>query len=246
MCSGSIWVPRLTGGAIRVTQLPAASPLASFYIPLNSRFDVYSGGPCAANGAPPDYNIKAYEYDRDNFVRWMNPIKGNRAALTVTSRGKRETAADLPTPPASAGQYGPLWAFAKAARAPTPLDAPEPANGYPTFSTTDWPTLNKSGPTASGYPTATATPYLSTSSTSGNYAGPSAAHLEISTLQRRVLNVPLLSCFPSAPSGANISAAVVGIGKFFMTVPATEDSLIAEFAGLLPERNLSGQVELYP
>jgi hypothetical protein len=31
-----------------------------------------------------------------------------------------------------------------------------------------------------------------------------------------------------------------------MTVPATPDRLIAEFAGLLPESALAGQVELFP
>jgi hypothetical protein len=246
MCSGSVWVPRLTGGAIRVTTLPAASPLASLDTALNSRFDMYGGSPCAVYGAPPDYNIKAYEYDTANSVRWMNPSTGRRAAATVTSASRRETAADRSTPPASPGDYGPLWVYAKAAKAPTPLDAPEPAGGYTTFATTDWPALYKSGPTASGYPTATATPYLSTSTLSGNYLGPRASHLEISTLHRRVLNVPLLSCSPSAPSGANVDAQVVGIGKFFMTVPATKNSLIAEFAGLIPEQALSGQVELYP
>lgn len=246
MCSGSVWVPRLTGGTIRVTSLPSAAPLASLSTPLNSRFDIYGSGPCAANGAPPDYNIQAYEYDKNNAVKWMNPTKGSRAALTVTSRGKRETAADLLTAPASAGDYGPLWAFAKAAKAPTPLDAPEPANGYATFGTSDWPTLYKSGPTAPGYPSATATPYLSTSTSSGNYASPGADRLDISTLNRRVLNIPLLSCSPAAPSGTNTSATVVAIGKFFMTVPATDSSLIAEFAGLIPEQALSGQVELYP
>lgn len=246
MCSGSVWVPRLTGGSIRVSKLPSTHPLASLDTPLNSRFDIYGSGPCAANGAPPDYNIKQYEYDKSGSVKWMSPGSGSRAAATVTSRGKRETAADLPAAPSTAGDYGPLWAFAKAAKAPTPLDAPEPASGYSTFSPSDWPTLYKSGPTGSSYPTATATPYLSTSTTSGNYSSPSAAHLEISTLQRRVLNVPLLSCSPSAPSGTNVNATVVAIAKFFMTVQATQDSLIAEFAGLTPESALSGQVELYP
>jgi hypothetical protein len=31
-----------------------------------------------------------------------------------------------------------------------------------------------------------------------------------------------------------------------MTVPATKDKLIAEFAGVLPEKSLSGPVELFP
>lgn len=246
MCSGSMWVPRLTGGFIQVSKLPSTAPLASLDIPLNSRFDSYGNGPCAPTGAPPDYNVKAYEYDKDGTVKWMSPTKGARAALTVTSNSKRETVADLSTPPASPGDYGPLWAFAKAAKAPSPLDAPEPSSGYTTFSPSDWPTLYKSGPTAPGYPTATANPYLSTSTTSGNYVAPKNENLEISTLQRRVLNVPLLSCSPSAPSGTNVNATVVAIGKFFMTVPATQESLIGEFAGLVPEQSISGQVELYP
>lgn len=246
MCSGSMWVPRLTGGAILVSKLPSTAPLASLDTPLNSRFDIYASGPCAATGAPPDYNVKAYEYDKDNSVKWMNPAKGARAALTVAANGKRQTVADLSTPPASTGDYGPLWAFAKAAKAPSPLDTPEPSSGFSTFSTADWATLYKSGPTASNYPTATATPYLSTSTTSGNYVAPGNSNLDISTLQRRVLNIPLLSCSPGAPSGTNTPATVLAIGKFFMTVPATEESLIAEFAGLAPEQSVSGQVELYP
>jgi hypothetical protein len=246
MCSGSMWVPRITGGFVQVSRLPSTAPLASLHIPLNSRFDIYGGGPCAATGAPPDYNVKAYEYDKEGSVKWMSPTVGARAALTVTSNGKRQTAADLLTPAESPGNYGPLWAFTKAAKAPSSLDAPEPSGGYTTFSTADWPTLYKSGPTAPGYPTATASPYLSTSTTSGNYVAPKNDNLEISTLQRRVLNIPLLSCSPSTPSGTNVNATVIAIGKFFMTVPATQDSLIGEFAGLVPAQSISGQVELYP
>jgi hypothetical protein len=245
MCSGSVWVPRLTGGKIRVSTLPSTHPLATLDTPLNSRFDIY-GGPCAANGAPPDYNVKQYEYNIAGSVKWMSPSTGSRAAATVASGSKRVTAADLSTPPSSPGEYGPLWIFARAAKAPDPLDTPEPSGGYPTFSTSDWPTLYKIGPTASSYPTAPATPYLSTSTSSGNYVSPSAANLEISTMERRVLNVPLLSCSPSAPSGSNVEATVVAIARFFMTVPATQDRLIAEFAGLTPEQAISGQVELYP
>jgi Flp pilus assembly protein TadG len=244
MCAGTMWVPRVMGGKIRVSELPLTSPLASMYAQLNSRFDVYGTGPCDPSGAPPDYNIKEYAYDQDGVVRWMSPTKGTRAAATTTANSKLETVADVSTVPASPGDYGPLWAYAKAAKAPDPLDSPEPDTGYPTFSTTDWPTLYKSGPTVSSYPSST--PHNSTSTTAGHYSAPKTANLEISTLGRRVLNIPLLSCSPASPSGSNVQADVLAIGKFFMTVQATSDKLIAEFAGVLPEKSLSGQVELFP
>lgn len=194
---------------------------------------------------PPDYNVKAFDYTQSGGAPWMVPATGSAAAATTTSRNKLETIADLPTPPAgtTAGSYGPLWTFAKAAKYPSyaALETPEPASGYATFSTSDWANLYKSGPSASGYPSS-ATPYSATSGS--NYKAPRAANLDISTLQRRVLNVPLLSCLVTA--GANVPATVLGIGKFFMTVPATATTLIAEFAGVLQEQSISSQVELYP
>jgi hypothetical protein len=57
------------------------------------------------------------------------------------------------------------------------------------------------------------------------------------------LNVPLLSC-PVA-GGSNVSATVLAIGKFFMTVPATSTTIHAEFAGVVPEQSLGGPVELF-
>jgi hypothetical protein len=58
-----------------------------------------------------------------------------------------------------------------------------------------------------------------------------------------VLNVPLLDCPVAA--GADAQAAVLAIGKFFMTVPATATSINAEFAGIASGDALSGSVELY-
>lgn len=245
MCTGAMWVPRLSGGAVRVSPLPSASPLADLYLQLNTRFDDFSSQQCDAYGAPPDYNVKSYAYGTSGGAPWMQPGTGSAAALTTTSRSKLETIADLPAPPAgtTAGSYGPLWTFAKAARYPSyvSLGTPEPATGYATFSTGDWANLYKLGPTASGYPS-TGTPYAAMSGS--NYKAPGSANLEVSTSQRRVLNVPLLSCPVAA--GSNVPATVLGIGKFFMTVPATADALIAEFAGALSEQSISSQVELYP
>jgi hypothetical protein len=248
MCSGTMWVPRLMGGTIRVTELPSTSPLGSYYRALNSRLDIYAGGPCHPNGAPPDINVKQYTYDVANVVKWMTPVSGKAAAATTTERGKLETIADLPTPPASMdpGDYGPLWAYAKAAKAPSPLDTAEPAGGFAVFSASDWPTLYKFGPTGGSYPTSPPTPYQSGSSGSGYFQSPTAANKPIAMRYRRVLNIPLLSCTAPAPSGANANATVLSVAKFFMTVPATQDSLIAEFGGLASEQSQAGQVELYP
>lgn len=245
VCTGTMWVPRVTGGRISVSQLPTASPLADFFLPLNSRFDRYTGGPCDPSGAPPDYNIRSFAYDQANTVRWMSPGIGSPAATPVPKPTRLETVADLATPTGPASAYGPLWAYAKAVKAPNPPSAPEPSRGYTEFTTADWPMLYKIGPTAPGYPTTTSTPYLATSNVNGNYLAARAANVDISTYHRRVLNIPLLACSPS-PTGANAPATVEGIGKFFMTVPATSDALIAEFAGLASEESLVRKVELFP
>jgi hypothetical protein len=249
MCNGTMWVPRVTGGTIRVTPLPNTFPLTSLYSALNSRFDQYVTSPCAPIGGPPDGNIKEYAYDVANSVKFMSPNTGKASALKTTARGKLETVADLPddypTPPSSKGDYGPLWAYAKAVKAPVPLNSPEPSGGFAPFLATDWEALYKQGPSASGYPSPPSTPYQAISGTN-NYKSPSAANKPMSARHRRVLNIPLLSCQPSAPSGTNSPATVLAIGKFFMTVAATQDTLIAEFSGLSPAESISGEVELYP
>lgn len=245
VCSGSMWVQRVTGGQIRVSELPSSAPLGSLRAALNTRFDQYAGTACLPNGAPPDINIKSYAYDTSGAVRWMNPGTGSRAAEPAVAQAKLETVADLSTPPSSPGAYGPLWAFAKAAKAPSPVNASEPASGYPTFATSDWQNLYKFGPTASGYPGSPPTPYQSGLTGSGNYVAPGPANRPLAVPRRRVLNIPLLSCSP-APAGANAQATVAGIGRFFMTIPATDESLVAEFAGIVPEQSLSGRVELFP
>lgn len=246
VCTGTMWVTKLSGGFVRVSSLPTSSPLLGVYAQLNSRFDDFNGAVCNANGAPPDYNIKAFGYDKVGGVAWMVPAKGNLAAAPATSRSKLETIADLPAPPSgtTAGSYGPVWAYARAVKYASYVASGkvEPLAGYDTFLPTDWPKLYPSGPSATGYKDAPWTPYQATSS--AYYSPPRNDNLEASTLQRRVLNVPLLSC--PLGTGANLQATVKGIGKFFMTVPATKDSLVAEFAGTLPEQQLTSEVEILP
>lgn len=251
MCNGTMWVPWLTEGEIRVSELPSPSPLASLYFPLNSRFNKYSNGSCESSVSPPDANIKEYAYDQANGVKWMTPDTGKPAALTTKVRGRLETVADLPddypSAPESKGDYGPLWAYARAVKAPSPIDGPEPSGGYSPFDTSAWGNLYKSGPsTKSNYPALPTTPYQASTTTNGFYLAPSVTSGTVAARQRRVLNIPLLSCSPAAPSGTNAKATVLAIAKFFMTTPATEESLIAEFSGLVAEQSLTGEVRLYP
>ncbi len=254
-CTGTLWIPRVSGGAIRVTSMDASSPLANIYRQLNSRLDDYTGGLCSPSSAPPDNNIKPYPYDTAGGAPWMLPSTGSRSAMSTTERGKLETVADIPPPGSTlgglnAGSYGPVWSFAKAVKfsSYTQLGVPEPSAGYATFSTSDWAKLYKAGMSASNYPSGQqGTPYNPPVGSSGasTSAAPSTAHKDFITPLRRVLNVPLLSC-QTVPSGSNVTATVKGIGKFFMTVPATKDSLVAEFAGTTSEEMLAGPAELYP
>lgn len=255
VCTGTMWIPGLMGGAIHVSTLPPTAPLAALYTQLNSRFDDYNGGLCSVNSAPPDANIKAFQYNVAGGAPWMVPVPpGTRAATSTTERSRLETVADIPPPGSTlsgvgASSYGPLWSYAKAVKYASYQQAgvPEPAGGYTTFGSADWGKLYRAGLSAAGgYQTGRATPYNPIGVISpATLAWPEAERSEFATPSRRVLNVPLLAC-STVPSGANVPATVQGIGKFFMTVPATQEALIAEFAGSLSDQQLTGPVELYP
>ncbi|MTW02714.1 pilus assembly protein TadE [Duganella ginsengisoli] len=238
VCAGVLAMPRITGGTITVSR---PFPLASLYHELNSRFDQYTGSTCAPDGAPPDRNIKSYVY---TGINWMSATPGGQSAQSTSSAGKLWTIADpLPAPAGNtAAIYGPLWANARAVPFSSyTAGASEPATGYTPFATSTWSTLYKPGlPSANAsYPGGTSTPYKATAGT--NFLAPSVPH-QPGVANRRILNVPLLSC-PVA-GGTTVAASVIGIGKFFMTVPATATSLYAEFAGAAEEQMLGSQVEL--
>lgn len=255
-CTGTMWMANLTGSTIHVTSMSSASPLQSIYVQLNSRLDDYTGNLCSPNSAPPDTNIMPYPNDVKNGAPWMIPTPGSRAAVTTTERNKLETVADIPPPGSTlpgltAASYGPLWAFAKAVKYVSYQQSgvPEPAGGYTPFSTADWSKLYRSGVSAaSSYPVAQqSTPYNPVGATNpATIASPAAARRNFATQYSRVLYIPLLSCANGVPSGADVTATVAGIGKFFMTVPATPNTLIAEFAGAVQEKQLTGDVELFP
>lgn len=246
VCTGTLAIPPVklatpskSGGTITVEP---GFPLSSVWNQLNSRFGTYTS-PCTSTNAPPDTNVKAYAYL--TALTWMNDVPTKQSAEPRTTATALMTLPDLQPAdiPADtkASMYGPLWLYAKPAQfSAYKPGVPEPATSYATFGTTDWPTLYPKGTpkikAGSSYPTST--PYSSSAqsqSPSGGVKG---------VANRRILNIPLLRCPVS--SGSPVAAEVLAIGKFFMTVPATNTELYAEFAGLAQPPSLVGRVELYP
>jgi Flp pilus assembly protein TadG len=238
VCTGTLAMPRVTGGPITVE---AGFPLASLYAQFNSRFGSYAG-PCKSDTAPPDVNVKEFQYATE--LKWMATTPNGQTPEPTTSDNKLHTVLDLQPADVPGGlgaeSYGPLWVYAKAAR----YLASEPATGdYPSYSAnnTDWaalyPPAKPKLSTSFTYPTAT--PYGA--ATGATFQAPPSGLKGLK--DRRVLNVPLLQCPVSGSSPG--SANVVAIAKFFMTVPATNDKLYAEFVGLAKESTLGGQVEVY-
>lgn len=238
VCGGILAMPRVTGGTITVSR---PFPLAALFNELNSRFDLYANSTCTPDGAPPDRNIRSYT---NTTINWMNTAPAGQAAESRTDLNTLWTIADpLPAPgDNTAAGYGPLWIYARAVPfASYTAGATEPAAGYAPFATSAWSTLYNPGqPTAKGsYPGGTSVPYKAIAGV--NFLPPSAAR-QPGVPNRRVLNVALLSC--PVNGGTTVAASVIGIGRFFMTVPATATNLFAEFAGAANEQSLGGQVGL--
>jgi Flp pilus assembly protein TadG len=232
VCTGTLSIPQVMGANITVEH---DFPLASVFQHLNSRFASY-GTSCTPASAPPDTNIK--EFTPAIVNAWMTNAPLQAAAIP-DPYPTRVTIADLPAadiPAATtADQWGPLWIRTKAAKAENyDRNAAEPPAGYPTFATTDWATL---------YPKATPKLKASFPSPAPYRSGIVAPTGYTGVADRRVLNVALLRC--PVDAGSPASAEVVGVGKFYMTVKATTNVLVGEFAGLLRQEQLAGKVELY-
>lgn len=247
-CTGTMAMTRLTGGGKVAVASPF--PIGSLYQHLNSRFGLYNTAitaPCDSRTAPSDINIMEYNTSITG-TPWMAVRPQGQSARLLLAEGRRWNVAGPDTAPedTTAAQFGPLWSYARA----VPYSAyetgePEPAAGYRTYDTTAWETLYAPGkPTTSAtthYPSAAATP-TPYSHTSGDvFYKPPLSNSNRFVRHRRVLNLPLLACPVSEGK-----ATVLGIGRFFMTVPATSSSLYGEFAGLVPEQALGTQVVLYP
>ena len=236
---------RLSGGTVKVS---ASFPINSLSQQLNSRFGTYGTGAnaCDARTAPADINIKEFTFN--SGASWMGATPAGQSATLLATTERRWTIAGPDTAPAGTlgVQFGPLWSYAKAVQYTSyaSTGAPEPATGYATYDVTKWSTLytpgNPTTSTTTPYPDSadTPTPYSYTTGTQF-FKGPPASNKSLAN--RRVLNLPLLAC-PITGS----DATVLGIGKFFMTVPATQTSLYGEFAGLATEQSLGTRIVLYP
>jgi Flp pilus assembly protein TadG len=251
VCAGTMPMPRVMGAPISVSR---PFPIAALFNHLNSRFDQYPGAQCSPLEAPPDFNIKAFVFSSIPWMSGTPGAPGQQTALSTSPATPLSTVASpFPAPTTNtAPKYGPLWSFARA----VPFSAyvpgsPEPTNGYTPFATTAWATLYRAGcaipscvpappPTPLYTGSTTVTPYMATGG--ANFLAPSPANFP-GLRYRRVLNVPLLACPVAA--GTNVTATVLAIGRFFMTVPATTTSINAEFAGIVPEQSLGGRVEIY-
>ena len=228
ICTGKMAIPTLQGGDVTVER---GFPIDSLYVYLNSRFGQYTL-PCQASTAPADPNVTSFDLAN---TKWMkNTPDGLSATPLMAPTDPLLTVADKP-PAQVKTAYGPLWSYAKAAKfsSYTANNGVEPAGGYSTFSATvtDWGLLYTPAPEPSSYPSTT--PYQSGGGTAKYKLGRNT----------RVLHVPLLHC--SASTAISTTASVLGIAKFFMTVPATSSALYAEFAGMNTESALGANVRLY-
>jgi len=227
VCTGKMAIPALQGGDITVER---GFPLGALYQHLNSRFGTHVA-PCTSSAAPADHNTKSFDLDA---ASWMKTRPEGQAAKSLPAPEPLLTVAENSTG-ATDKAYGPLWSYAKAAKYSSYLAykdrGGEPAAGYTTYTTGDWGTLYSPGaPVAqSSYPGTT--PYQAT-------GGATSYKTFYNT---RVLRVPLLECPISA--GTKVAAKVLGVGKFFMTVPAT--AVYAEFAGVENWTAINGNPRLY-
>jgi len=235
VCGGQLAIPSVMTAPIRVAQ---PFPLAALLTHLNTRFDQYGGTGCNANGAPPDRNIKAFSVTTNSY---MSPRQTSQAAATILNGNRLSNISEpQPVPTGTTNtQYGALWTYTQAVAYSAYLPGhPEPNAGYALIDQSAWPALYNTG--TSDIKWNWAQYFLSYQYLSGpNFQGPAADHRGVA--KRRVLNLPLLAC-PVA--GSNASARVLGIGRFFMTVPATATSLYAEFAGAVPEQRVVSRLEL--
>lgn len=246
--SANITAPFICGGASAVlTSTPGTVygntgiSAGKIEAALNSRFNNY-GGPsvCIPAQAPPDINIRKYGCTGGSCVSpaadWMAPTD-----QTITPTGIPTVALPIPAGITSKDKYGVLWSYSRAVSADTSVTPPKP--GTP-FAATDWATLY---PAPGGAPVANASfpaavsPYLDPAHSTAPVGNPGA-------LNRRVLNLAIADCPAVTGSGSCQVIPILGIGRFFMQVPADfsggTKKLEVEFAGLI-EPIPTAEIKLY-
>ena len=227
VCSGTVLYPRIGSAQVHVHRpFPAA-----LWPAFNARFNLHAGSGCHPVTAPPDTNIRAYPNTATNW--WMTNTPDAPSALSTGNPLLSVADPESNATPPAVGSYGPLWSFAKAVR----YSSVKPAGGYVPFATSDWAKLYPAVPAAPaakpGYPSTP--PYQTLAYQTAPTGNPGVA-------QRRLLHIALLAC--PVPAGSDVLAQVRGIGRFFMTAPASNGVLSAEFDGLVAEGALAGPAEL--
>lgn len=249
ICSGTSAVLVTTPGTVYGNSGLSAGKIQAA---LNSRFDNY-GGPsvCIPALAPPDANIRPYpcttgaNCDTTNTISaslpntWMDPS-------STTTPNSRQTfnLAGI----SSLNDYGVLWSYSRAMKAVgTSPNATAGAN----FTPADWtklyptPALSAEATYPGGLAGTTESPYLEPS-TSSYFRSPTNPGVA----KRRVLNLAIANCSPGAISGSGSCTVIpiLGIGRFFMQVPAdlsgSPQKLEVEFAGLIEPVPVS-EIKLY-
>jgi Flp pilus assembly protein TadG len=206
---------------------------------LNSRFNDFGGGSaCIAASAPPDRNIRSYAVSDlvNGPGSYMSPMQTQQAQTLNVTTGRPLD------PPASNATVGALWTYSR------PLHASGTPGDYTAgaaFGTSDWASLYKAGLSATGqYPAgATASPYAQTS---GAYFLAPVGNA--GSINRRLMNLPLLDCTVPAGSGSCKKVPLLGVGRFFLQRPAalsgSTKGVWVEFAGLI-EPVPNSEIKLY-
>ena len=226
VCNGSSAIVTSTPGTVYGNSGMSAGKIQAA---LNSRFNNFlPPSVCIPAQAPPDVNVRQYGFA--SGVDWMTP--------TPTVQTMQNPGAPI-TPPAISGndKYGVLWSYSRAVRAvgSTPNATPGAA-----FPTTDWATLYPPAPATNGNFPATVSPYLDPAHITAPTVNPGV-------LNRRVLNLAIADCPAVTGTGNCLVIPVLGIGRFFMQVPADFNGgakLEVEFAGLIDPVPVS-EIKLY-
>lgn len=230
VCNGSSAILTNTPGTVYGNTGISAGKIEAA---LNSRFNTFGGASvCIPAQAPPDVNIKQYGFA--SGVDWMTP--------TPTVQTMAAPGMPIASPPiASAEEYGVLWSYSRAVNAvgTSPNATPGAA-----FATSNWSTLYPApggSPGADADFPATVSPYLDPAHITAPTVNPGV-------LNRRVLNLAIANCPAITGSGGCQVIPILGIGRFFMQVPAdfsgSPKMLEVEFAGLIEPVPVS-EIKLY-
>lgn len=244
ICNGSSAVLVTTPGTVYGNAGMSAGKIDAA---LNSRFNDYGGASvCIPAQAPPDTNIRKYPCTAGSDCvasptgmpnSWMDPI-----TITTPSNSQTMNLASVTTK----NDYGVLWSYSRAVRA---VGTSPNATPGTEFTPADWPSLypvdllNAEASYPGGVAGTTGSPY---SQSTGDYF--LAPTTNPGVLNRRVLNLAIADCPNVTGSGSCQVIPILGIGRFFMQVPADfsggTKKLEVEFAGLIEPVPIS-EIKLY-